>query len=162
MNELVKKEINIHKNVLVIDGELLEYSLNSPEARTILLRMASKAPAVLICRCSPTQKADVVRTMKNDTKKICLSIGDGGNDVAMIQESHVGIGIFGKEGKQAALSSDFSITEFHHLKRLLFWHGRLSYSRSCALAQFIVHRGVLLTIIQMIFALAFFNTPVSL
>jgi len=55
-----------------------------------------------------------------------LSIGDGGNDVAMITEAHVGIGIFGKEGMQAALSSDFSITEFKHLKKLLFWHGRNS------------------------------------
>jgi len=118
--------------------------------------MAIKAPSVMICRCSPTQKANVVRTLKNETKSICLSIGDGGNDVAMIQESDVGIGIFGKEGKQAALSSDFSITEFHHLKRLLFWHGRLGYKRSCALAQFIVHRGVLLTIIQMIFSISFF------
>lgn len=74
--------------------------------------MAVKAPSVLICRCSPTQKSQVVRTMKHETKKICLGIGDGGNDVAMIQESDVGIGIFGKEGKQAALSSDFSVTEF--------------------------------------------------
>jgi len=61
-----------------------------------------------------------------DNKITSLAIGDGGNDVAMIQESHVGIGLFGKEGKQAALSSDFSITEFKHLKNLLFWHGRLA------------------------------------
>mmetsp|Transcript_112111 Transcript_112111/g.241741 ORF Transcript_112111/g.241741 Transcript_112111/m.241741 type:complete len:128 (-) Transcript_112111:612-995(-) len=124
--------------------------------------MASKAPCVLICRCSPTQKAQVVMIMKNESKKICLSIGDGGNDVAMIQEADVGVGLFGKEGKQAALSSDFSITKFCHLKRLLFWHGRLGYKRSCALAQFIVHRGVLLTIIQVIFSLSFFLAPVSL
>lgn len=79
----------------------------------------------MVCRCSPTQKAQIVRIMKHETQALTLSIGDGGNDVAMIQESHVGIGIFGKEGRQAALSSDFSITEFKHLKNLLFWHGRL-------------------------------------
>jgi len=124
--------------------------------------MALKAPGVMICRCSPTQKAEVVKTIKKETNATCLSIGDGGNDVAMIQEADVGVGIFGKEGKQAALSSDFSILEFKHLKRLIFWHGRLGYKRSSSLAQFVVHRGVLLTIIQMIFSLTFFNAPISL
>lgn len=124
--------------------------------------MAQKAPAVMICRCSPLQKAQIVRIMKNETGSLTLSIGDGGNDVAMIQESHVGIGIFGKEGKQAALSSDFSITEFKHLKNLMFWHGRLGYNRTSALAQFIIHRGMLVTIVQLCFSLAFYNAPISI
>lgn len=116
----------------------------------------------MVCRCSPTQKAQIVRIMKNETNSLTLSIGDGGNDVAMIQESHVGIGIFGKEGKQAALSSDFSITEFKHLKNLLFWHGRQGQNRTSALAQFIIHRGMLVTVVQLCFSLAFYNAPISI
>jgi len=123
---LLKVEISLKKTVFVIDGDLLEHAFNSLACRSILLRIVLNAPCVLICRCSPTQKAMVVSTIKKVTNAICLSIGDGGNDVAMIQEADVGIGIFGKEGKQAALSSDFSIHEFKHLKKLLFWHGRLS------------------------------------
>jgi len=68
----------------------------------------------------------VVKFIQQQTKSICLAIGDGGNDVAMINSANIGIGIFGKEGQQAALSSDISITEFQHLKRVMFWHGRNS------------------------------------
>lgn len=114
------------KNVLVMDGDMLEYTLSNPECKYIFIRMAMKAPCVMICRCSPTQKAEIVRIMSQEQNITSLAIGDGGNDVAMIQESHVGIGIFGKEGKQAALSSDFSIEEFSHIKNLMFWHGRQS------------------------------------
>jgi len=52
----------------------------------------------------------------------------------MILEAHVGIGIVGKEGKQASLASDFSINEFQYLRRLMLWHGRLSYKRSAVLS----------------------------
>jgi phospholipid-translocating ATPase len=86
--------------------------------------------------------------MKKYTNTRTLSIGDGGNDVGMIQEAHVGIGIVGKEGKQASLAADFSILEFKALKLLLLWHGRLSYKRSAVLAQFVIHRGLIISIIQ--------------
>lgn len=71
--------------------------------------MATVSPAVVCCRCSPTQKADVTECIKRYTGKITLGVGDGGNDVGMIQAAHVGVGIVGKEGMQAALASDFSI-----------------------------------------------------
>ncbi len=61
-------------------------------------------------------------------------MGDGGNDVGMILEANVGIGIVGKEGKQASLASDFSINQFSYLRRLILWHGRLSYKRSAVLS----------------------------
>ena len=74
----------------------------------------------------------------------------------MIQAADVGVGIVGKEGKQAALASDFSILQFQHLKILLFWHGRLSYKRSALLASFIIHRGFIISVIQIIFSFVFY------
>lgn len=71
---------------------------------------ASDAKSVCVCRCSPTQKALVAKKIKYYTKKRIACVGDGGNDVAMIQEADVGLGIVGKEGMQASLASDFSIT----------------------------------------------------
>jgi phospholipid-translocating ATPase len=85
-----------------------------------------------------------------------LGIGDGGNDVGMIQAADIGVGIVGKEGNQAALAADFSILEFRHLKCLLLWHGRLSYKRSALLANFIIHRGFIVSTIQIIFSCLFF------
>lgn len=72
--------------------------------------------------------------MRKYTKKRVACVGDGGNDVGMILEANVGIGIVGKEGKQASLAADFSILKFQNLKWLLLWHGRLSYKRSAVLS----------------------------
>ncbi len=85
-----------------------------------------------------------------------LGVGDGGNDVALIQSAHVGVGIYGKEGIQAALASDFSVSQFSDLNSLVYWHGRLAYKRSSLLAQFIIHRGTIITIMQAIFCIQFF------
>ena len=79
---------------------------------------------------------------------MCAAVGDGGNDVAMMQAADTGIGIEGKEGKQASLAADFSLTQFCHLRRLLLWHGRNSYTRSARLAQFVMHRGLVISMIQ--------------
>lgn len=68
--------------------------------------------------------------------------------MGMIQEAHLGVGIVGKEGKQASLAADFSILEFRSLKLLMLWHGRLSYKRSAVLSQFVIHRGLIISIIQ--------------
>lgn len=162
INDMAKIEMKIDKTVLVFDGEIIKHIFSSKQQRDIFLRLSSQSPSVLICRCAPTQKAEVVKFMQQETKSVCLSIGDGGNDVAMITSADIGIGIFGKEGQQAALSSDISITEFQHLKRLLFWHGRNSQIRSSKLAQFIIHRGMLITFVQMCFSLSFQNSPVNL
>ncbi len=86
--------------------------------------------------------------MKKYTDKRTAGIGDGGNDVGMIQEAHLGIGIVGKEGQQASLAADFSILDFRKLKILLLWHGRLSYRRSAVLSQFVIHRGLIISVIQ--------------
>lgn len=100
--------------------------------------------------------------MKKHTNTRTCSIGDGGNDVGMIQEAHVGVGIVGKEGKQASLAADFSILDFKSLKLLLLWHGRLSYKRSAVLSQFVIHRGLIISIIQVIFSIMFYFTSIPI
>ena len=80
----------------------------------------------------------------------------------MILESNVGIGIVGKEGKQASLAADFSINQFSYLKRLILWHGRLSYKRSAVLSQFVIHRGLIITVIQAIFSIIFYYVAIPI
>ena len=135
---------------LVIDGESLQ--ICTDHFRTEFIEVATKLSAVVACRCSPTQKADVARMIRHHTKKRVCCIGDGGNDVSMIQAADVGLGIVGKEGKQASLAADFSINQFSYLTKLLVWHGRNSYKRSAKLAQFVIHRGLIISIIQAVFS----------
>jgi phospholipid-translocating ATPase len=115
-----------------------------------------------VCRCSPTQKAIVAENIKNFTGSRIACVGDGGNDVAMIQKADVGLGIVGKEGKQASLAADFSINRFKDIKELIIWHGRLSYKRSASLSQFVVHRGMIISFIQAIFTVIFFFVTIPI
>ena len=64
-----------------------------------------------------------------------------------------GVGIVGKEGKQASLAADFSVTQFSYLTKLLLWHGRNSYRRSAKLAQFVIHRGLIISVMAPVFSL---------
>lgn len=146
-------------DVLVVDGSSLQILLDMfPEE---FIELAAAAPAAVACRCSPTQKASVVELLQKQLKKRVAAIGDGGNDVGMIQQAHAGIGIPGKEGMQASLAADFSISSFCHLTRLLLWHGRNSYRRSARLAQFVIHRGLIISIIQTVYCALFFYAAVS-
>ncbi|EPQ55997.1 aminophospholipid-transporting P-type ATPase [Gloeophyllum trabeum ATCC 11539] len=145
---------------LIIDGESLQLCLTS--FKNEFIEIATKLSAVVACRCSPTQKADVARLIRQFTKKRVCCIGDGGNDVSMIQAADVGVGIVGKEGKQASLAADFSVTQFSHLTKLLMWHGRNSYRRSAKLAQFVIHRGLIISIMQAVFSAIFYYAPIAL
>eukprot|EP01134_Creolimax_fragrantissima_P003437 CFRG3437T1 len=145
---------------LVIDGDALRLCMENFESEFVTL--ACKAPSVVCCRCSPTQKADITKLVRQYTGVRAAAIGDGGNDVSMIQAADVGIGIVGKEGKQASLAADFSITKFKHVSRLLLWHGRNSYKRSSALAQFVIHRGLIISIIQAVFSAVFYYSAIAL
>ncbi|KAL9012745.1 MAG: hypothetical protein Q9173_002508 [Seirophora scorigena] len=145
---------------LLIDGDSLSYFLS--HHRWEFVSVAVLLPAVIACRCSPTQKADVAYLIRQFTKKRVACIGDGGNDVSMIQAADVGVGIVGKEGRQASLAADFSITSFHHLTKLLVWHGRNSYKRSAKLAQFIIHRGLIISVCQTIYSIAVRYEPNAL
>lgn len=116
--------------VVVIDGQTLA-SIQSDEAmHTLFLDLAILADSVICCRASPSQKAALVHSIRTRLKKsVTLAIGDGANDIAMIQEAHVGIGITGKEGLQAARTSDYAIAQFRFLVKLLLVHGRWNYIR---------------------------------
>lgn len=137
---------------LLIDGESLALMLN--HYRQEFISIAVQLPTVVACRCSPTQKADVARLIREYTKKRVCCIGDGGNDVSMIQAADVGVGIVGKEGRQASLAADFSIEQFCYLVKLLVWHGRNSYKRSAKLSQFVIHRGLIISICQTVYSIA--------
>jgi phospholipid-translocating ATPase len=145
---------------LLIDGQSLALYLNYH--RDAFIQLAVRLPAVIACRCSPTQKADIAHLIRAYTKKRIACIGDGGNDVSMIQAADVGIGIVGKEGRQASLAADFSITQFAHLTKLLVWHGRNSYKRSAKLAQFVIHRGLIISVCQTVFSIASRFEPIAL
>nr|XP_020019327.1 probable phospholipid-transporting ATPase IIB isoform X4 [Castor canadensis] len=149
-----------HDCALVISGDSLEVCLKYYEHE--LVELACQCPAVVCCRCSPTQKAHIVTLLRQHTGRRTCAIGDGGNDVSMIQAADCGIGIEGKEGKQASLAADFSITQFRHIGRLLVVHGRNSYKRSAALGQFVMHRGLVISTMQAVFSSVFYFASVPL
>ena len=159
--EGVIKTIQRTKNCcLVIDGPSLHLIMNHLSAQ--FMEVSLKLEAVVCCRCTPTQKADVARMIQKYSKKIVCCIGDGGNDVSMIQAADVGIGIVGKEGRQASLAADFSVLQFSHILRLLVWHGRNSYKRTSKLALFVIHRGVIIAAMQAVFSALFYFAPIAL
>ena len=151
---------NDNPHILIIDGDTLDLALKNIEKE--FFETAMKAPSVVCCRCSPTQKRIIVKTIKKYTDKRTAAVGDGGNDVAMIQEADVGIGIVGKEGLQASLAADYSILEFNYLDTLLLWWGRLSYKNTSQMSNFIIHRGLIISLIQFIFSCMFYYNSVAL
>ncbi|KAL4805802.1 hypothetical protein BDV18DRAFT_139873 [Aspergillus unguis] len=115
-------------HAVVIDGETLKLMLTDEMKQKFLL-LCKQCKSVLCCRVSPAQKAAVVLMVKEGLNIMALSIGDGANDVAMIQAADVGVGIIGEEGRQAAMSADYAIGQFRFLQRLILVHGRYSYRR---------------------------------
>jgi len=119
-------------SVLVIDGQTLTIIDADAASKALFTDIAIRADSVVCCRASPSQKASLVKTIRTKVKgSVTLAIGDGANDIAMIQEAHLGIGIAGKEGLQAARTSDYSIAQFRFLLKLLLVHGRWNYVRVC-------------------------------
>jgi len=114
---------------LIVDGQSLHIIMEKPRLRRYFLETATRCRAVICCRVSPKQKSQVVSLVKNGLKVLCLSIGDGANDISMIQEANIGVGIAGQEGMQAAMSSDYAVCQFRYLSKLLIVHGRWSYYR---------------------------------
>ncbi|RAH85649.1 haloacid dehalogenase-like hydrolase [Aspergillus japonicus CBS 114.51] len=119
-------------SVVVVDGQTLSMIEADKTLEAQFFRLAIIVDSVICCRASPKQKAFLVKSIRKQVKdSVTLAIGDGANDIAMIQEAHVGIGITGKEGLQAARISDYSIAQFRFLLKLLLVHGRWNYIRVC-------------------------------
>jgi len=158
--EEYKRKIHIDPHLFIIDGDTLDLALKNCEKD--FFETAMLAPSVVCCRCSPTQKRIIVKTIKKYTDARTAAVGDGGNDVAMIQEADVGIGIVGKEGLQASLAADYSIMEFRSLNMLLLWFGRIAYKNTSMMSNFIIHRGLIIAFNQFIFSCIFYFNPVPL
>ncbi|XP_036403633.1 phospholipid-transporting ATPase 11C isoform X1 [Megalops cyprinoides] len=142
----------------IIDGATLSLVLNAtPEAsasryKSLFLQICQNCTAVLCCRMAPLQKAQIVKMVKNSKgNPITLSIGDGANDVSMILEAHVGIGIKGKEGRQAVRNSDYAIPKLKHLKKLLLAHGHLYYVRIAHLVQYFFYKNLCFILPQFLY-----------
>lgn len=138
MHKTIKSAIaDIHAgevahSVVVVDGGTLTTIDASPTLKALFFELAVLTDSVVCCRASPSQKASLVKTIRTKVQSsVTLAIGDGANDIAMIQEAHVGIGITGKEGLQAARVSDYSMAQFRFLLKFLLVHGRWNYVRTC-------------------------------
>jgi phospholipid-transporting ATPase len=132
---------------LVIDGKSLTFALEK-DLEKDFLDLAVMSKAVLCCRVSPLQKALVVKLVKRHLKALLLAIGDGANDVSMIQAAHVGVGISGLEGLQAARSADVAIGQFRFLRKLLLVHGAWSYQRISKVILYSFYKNITLYMTQ--------------
>ena len=120
--------------------------LSSKELKAVFVQILDLCQSVIVCRASPSQKAAVVNLVRaNKPDKITLAIGDGANDVNMIKRSHIGIGIFGKEGYQAANNSDYAIGQFRFLRTLMFVHGRYNSYRLSLFLILFFHKNIAYT-----------------
>lgn len=145
---LARQDHSIPKSntALIIDGAALTLVFSQDESiRQKFLLLGKQCKSVICCRVSPSQKAQVVKVVKENLKVMTLAIGDGANDVAMIQAANVGVGIAGEEGRQAVMSSDYAIGQFRYLTRLLLVHGRWSYKRLAEMVPCFFYKNVVFT-----------------
>ncbi|VDK24016.1 unnamed protein product [Taenia asiatica] len=139
---------------LVIDGTTLRYAI-TPVLRDEFLRLCMNVTTVLCCRMTPLQKAAVVRLVSHGLdgvggggRPVTAAVGDGGNDVAMLLEASVGVGIFGNEGRQAVRASDYALPLFKHLRRLILVHGHWNYYRISMTANIFYFKNVAFVAVQ--------------
>ncbi|KAI9803259.1 MAG: hypothetical protein M1825_002050 [Sarcosagium campestre] len=143
--------IEMESLALIIDGKSLTYALEK-DMEKMFLDLAVICKAVICCRVSPLQKALVVKLVKRHLKAILLAIGDGANDVSMIQAAHIGVGISGMEGLQAARSADVSIAQFRFLRKLLLVHGAWAYQRVSKVILYSFYKNIALYMTQFWYA----------
>ncbi|RKO89133.1 hypothetical protein BDK51DRAFT_23151 [Blyttiomyces helicus] len=141
------------RNALVVDGQTLTYVLDSHADR--FLEIGTRCHSVICCRVTPLQKALVVKLVQKTLKVVTLAIGDGANDVSMIQAANVGVGIMGREGTQAVRAADYAFPEFRFLRRLVTVHGRFSYMRLSVLIFYSFYKNITFITVQWWFG--FFN-----
>ncbi|KAK9069711.1 hypothetical protein SSX86_010105 [Deinandra increscens subsp. villosa] len=141
-SQMVKLEKDPHAAfALIIDGKTLTYALEE-DLKHQFLKLAVDCASVICCRVSPKQKAMVTRLVKEGSGKTTLAIGDGANDVGMIQEADIGVGISGVEGMQAVMASDFAIAQFRFLERLLVVHGHWCYKRIAQMICYFFYKNI--------------------
>ncbi|CAI8595867.1 unnamed protein product [Vicia faba] len=131
---------------LIIDGGSLVHILDTDHEEE-LFQLASLCSVVLCCRVAPLQKAGIVSLVKKRTSDMTLAIGDGANDVSMIQMADVGVGISGQEGRQAVMSSDFAMGQFRFLVPLLLVHGHWNYQRLGYMILYNFYRNAVLVLV---------------
>ncbi|XP_066918904.1 probable phospholipid-transporting ATPase IA isoform X1 [Clytia hemisphaerica] len=148
-----KREASVIKDLaLIMTGSNIHHAL-SEEVKEDFLDLALVCRAVVACRVSPLQKSLLVQLVKENVQgAITLAVGDGANDVSMIQSAHVGVGISGQEGLQAAGASDYAIAQFKYLNRLLLVHGAFSYQRLAKLILYSFYKNICLYVIELWFA----------
>jgi len=157
---VVREPFNVYG--LVLTGDFMLEIVPHANYRADFTKTAAKCQVVILARCSPLQKSQMVNLLRNDDadagislQPITLAIGDGANDVPMIMAAHVGVGIVGREGHQAANTADFAIGQFRFLQNLLFDHGRTNYRRACKCTRFTFWRNALQVLLM------FYYTPLS-
>ncbi|CAG9461573.1 unnamed protein product [Pedinophyceae sp. YPF-701] len=130
-----------YNHALVITGAAIGYCMADEDARAMFWEVASSCSSVICCRVSPKQKAEVTALARLKGLR-ALGIGDGANDVGMIQEADIGVGISGLEGRQAVMSSDFAIGQFRFLETLLMVHGRWCYKRISRMVGYFFYKNL--------------------
>ncbi|PAA51145.1 hypothetical protein BOX15_Mlig016307g2 [Macrostomum lignano] len=140
----------------IVDGDSLQFILSDehPDLRDSFLELCCKTAAVLCCRCTPLQKARIIAMVKHGVRPepTTCAIGDGANDVSMIREAHVGIGIFGKEGRAAALNADYAFARFAFTRTALLFHGHLFYIRLSNLVLYCFYKSIVFVMPPFFFA----------
>uniref|UniRef100_A0AC34FA08 Phospholipid-transporting ATPase n=1 Tax=Panagrolaimus sp. ES5 TaxID=591445 RepID=A0AC34FA08_9BILA len=151
-NDIYKiKPSQLNNFTLAISGNVVK-DVISTEHKTFVNDVVLKATTVVCYRMTPSQKAEIVEMVQKASNGVVLSVGDGANDVAMIQAANVGVGITGQEGLQAASSSDYSIAQFHFLRRLLLVHGAFNHDRTVKVILYSFYKNICLYIIELWFA----------
>lgn len=146
--------------VLIMTAASLELAMTNYMEKFV--KLAEQCHSVILCRVSPFMKAHVTQIVKENIKKAqTLAVGDGANDVGMIQVADIGIGIYGREGSQAAMSSDIAIPRFKHLRRMLMVHGHWTYRRFGHVAIIMIYKNFVFIFAQLWFSFYTLWTPTS-
>lgn len=150
-------DLDLNKTLVAIDGCNLNKILASDEnVIKEFYSYAEECVSVVCARCEPQQKGNIVRAfMTMHPSKGALAIGDGSNDVDMLRAANVGVGVEGREGSEAVMSSDFSIPSFKHLAKLLLVHGRWCANRCALLTLLTFYKNTMMALQQIYYG--FFN-----
>lgn len=138
---------------VVVDGSTLQIIFQDSKITDNFFKLCRASKSVVCCRVSPKQKSDIVENYMKSQKGICIGIGDGANDVPMIMQAHIGIGIRGLEGTQAVRTADFAINQFSHLQKLLLVHGRWGYKRVAYMVCYYFYKNIVLALCEIYFHL---------